>query len=100
MKKLPIIAASLAVLLAGAVTAQDRDSQQHDMAHGAQKWSRGKSIPNHYLSSKYAVGDWRKLNLRDPGDDGRWVRDEDGNYILVSVGTRTIEDVVTADVHP
>ena len=100
MKKMPIFVATVAILLGTAASAQDHPDQSREAAHGAHQWARGRSLPNHYFSNQYAVGDWQKHNLRDPGDDGRWIRDEDGNYLLASIGTHLIEDIVLAGDHP
>lgn len=98
--RLIIIAAGAMVLAGGVVLAQERDGRAPELVRGAHQWVRGRNLPNLYFSKQFAVSDWRQHNLRDPGENGRWVRDEDGNCILVSLGTRMIEDIVTAGNHP
>jgi len=96
MKKLSIFAATFATMVSGGVASQERDARPTEAAQNVHHWARGERLPNHYFSNQYAVGDWRLHNLRNPGDGGRWVRDEDGNYVLVSLGTHIIQDIAVA----
>jgi Ni/Co efflux regulator RcnB len=73
---------------------QDQKRQYH---HALHQWARGAVLPHHYFSDNYYVNDWQARHLHAPGEGYRWVRDEDGAYVLAAVGTGVISDVVILD---
>jgi Ni/Co efflux regulator RcnB len=57
-------------------------------------WHRGERIEVVYLEPRYYVDDYEYYHLRQPPRGHRWVRDEDGRFILVAVATGIIADIL------
>lgn len=113
MKRL-ILAASLASLLltSGIALADDHhhrgDRHHHDhdddddddgyyRKHKHWKhrdYRRGERIEVVYLEPRYYVEDYDRYELREPPRGHRWVRTEDGRFILVAVATGIIADIL------
>ncbi len=99
-----LIAASLAVLClsSSAVIAggkgkghhdDDRHSGHHD--NGKHKgWNKGDRIEVVYLQPRYHVEDYRHYHLAPPPRGHRWVRTDDGKFILIAVATGIIADIL------
>lgn len=82
---------------------QDQQAQYQDQKdqyrHEMRQWARGAVMPREYLSDRFYVTDWQARHLREPEEGYRWVRDEDGNYVLASMASGVIADVVLIDRH-
>ncbi len=72
-------------------------AQKQQYHHELHQWARGAVLPHQYFSDHYYVSDWQARHLHAPGEGYRWVRDEDGEYVLAAVGTGVISDVVILD---
>lgn len=66
---------------------QDHRRKQYDMR-------RGGHIPVVYLERRYYVDDYRVYHLAPPPRGHRWVRTDDGKYILIAVATGIIADII------
>lgn len=76
-----------------------KDQGRHDNGRhrGWEKhaFRRGERLPERYYSSReYYVTDYRRYHLREPERGYRWVRDDDGQLILIAVATGIIADIV------
>ncbi|KQY50442.1 RcnB family protein [Lysobacter sp. Root494] len=113
-----ILAASLASLILTATTALADDHDRGDRHHhryddgddddddddagyyGERRhwkhrdYHRGDRIEVVYLEPRYYVDDYEYYHLRQPPRGHRWVRDEDGRFILVAVATGIIADIL------
>ena len=120
MKRL-LLAASLAVLCLSSSTAfahdddhdhdrrgyhhhdhdDDYDHRHHRHHSGKHKGRkkhrdhrRGERIEVVYLEPRYYVEDYHRYELRQPPRGPRWVRTDDGRFILVAVATGIIADIL------
>ena len=119
MKRL-LLAASLALLSLSSTTAfahHDDDNDRHEHRghhhdrgddddrrhyhsdrhkHGRKHrdYHRGERIEVVYLQPRYYVDDYPHYHLRQPPRGHRWVRTEDGRFILVAVATGIIADIL------
>jgi Ni/Co efflux regulator RcnB len=57
-------------------------------------YRRGDRIEVVYLEPRYYVDDYEYYHLRQPPRGHRWVRTDDGRYILVAVATGIIADIL------
>lgn len=58
------------------------------------EFHRGEHIPTVYLERDYYVEDYRVYRLAPPPRGHRWVRTDDGKYILIAVATGIIADII------
>jgi Ni/Co efflux regulator RcnB len=58
------------------------------------EYHRGERIEVVYLEPRYYVDDYEYYELREPPRGHRWVRTEDGRFILVAVATGIIADIL------
>ena len=58
-------------------------------------WSRGDRVPEQYRQNRYTVSDWRQRNLRAPPRGYRWVSNDNDQYLLMSLTSWIIADIVT-----
>ncbi|MFC5571025.1 RcnB family protein [Lysobacter yangpyeongensis] len=76
----------------------DRDyDRDHDRRHKHWKhrdYRRGDRIEVVYLEPRYYVDDYAYYHLRQPPRGHRWVRDDEGRFILVAVATGIIADIL------
>jgi Ni/Co efflux regulator RcnB len=119
MKRL-LLAASLAVLCLSSSSAfaydddhdhdrrgyhhhdhDDDDDHRHRRHSGKHKgwkqhrdYHRGERIEVVYLEPRYYVEDYHHYHLRQPPRGHRWVRTDDGRFILVAVATGIIADIL------
>ena len=120
MKRL-LLAASLAVLCLSSSTAfahdddhdhdrrgyhhhdhDDDDDHRHHRHHSGKHkgwkkhrdYRRGERIEVVYLEPRYYVEDYHHYELRQPPRGHRWVRTDDGRFILVAVATGIIADIL------
>jgi len=74
----------------------DRPGRGHGRGHErdwvppGHRWERG----HRYDGPIYVVHDYRSYHLRTPPRGYRWVRDDDGQYLLVAITTGIILDMV------
>lgn len=66
--------------------------RQRGFALGYQPWKPGQRLG--YYNNRYTVVDYRAQNLKRPKRGDHWVRDDRGVYILASVSTGLIKQVV------
>lgn len=67
-----------------------RDHDRHWVPPGHRHhWVRG----HRYYGPTYVVRDYRTYRLRPPPRGYHWVRDDDGQYLLVAIATGIILDI-------
>jgi Ni/Co efflux regulator RcnB len=70
----------------------DDDGYRHKHRH--HDYRRGERIEVVYMEPRYYVEDYDYYELREPPRGHRWVRTEDGRFILVAVATGIIADIL------
>lgn len=68
------------------------DNGRH-YGHGP-RYYRGQYLPPRYLGSSYYVHDYRHYRLHDPRPGYRWVRSDDGQFLLVAIATGVIVEAL------
>ena len=68
--------------------------RHHAQAQTRRDYHRGERIEVVYLEPRYYVEDYHHYQLREPPRGHRWVRTDDGRYILVAVATGIIADIL------
>ncbi|HMB42906.1 MAG TPA: RcnB family protein [Luteimonas sp.] len=61
---------------------------------GQHKFERGERVPAVYLERRYYVENYRVYNLAPPPRGYRWVRPDDGRYLLISTATGLISQIL------
>ncbi len=59
-------------------------------------YKKGDKLPSSYLNDRYYVTDWKAHNLKRPPRGYRWIY-ADGRYILASIITGVITDILLGD---
>lgn len=64
---------------------------------GPPSWAKGKDYRTYGYDRVVVVplSDYDRYRLYDPRDGQRWMRDDSGKYLLVSIATGVIADVLT-----
>lgn len=72
----------------------DRDDHHHDRGrkNGHHKHDYRRGVV--YVERRVYVDDYRHYELREPPRGHRWVRSDDGRYVLIAVATGIIADVL------
>ena len=68
--------------------------REHDKHWKHREYHRGERLEVVYLEPRYYVDDYEYYELRRPPRGHRWVRTEDGRFILVAVATGIIADIL------
>ncbi len=103
-------ALAIGVLLLSPVAAsahdkhRDRDRHDHDDHHDRDdRHDRGRKRGHHkhdyrrgvvYVERRVYVDDYPRYHLHEPPRGHRWVRSDDGRYVLIAVATGIIADVL------
>lgn len=61
---------------------------------GHYKFRRGDRVPVVYLQPRYYVPDYRVYRLAPPPRGYRWVRPDDGRFLLVATATGLISEIL------
>jgi Ni/Co efflux regulator RcnB len=61
---------------------------------GQYKFARGQRVPVVYLQPRYYVEDYRVYHLAPPPRGYRWVRPENGHFLLVAATTGLISEIL------
>jgi Ni/Co efflux regulator RcnB len=69
------------------------DNGRH-LGHYKQAFRRGDRVPVVYLQPRYYVEDYRVYHLAPPPRGYRWVRPDDGRFLLVAVTTGVIAQIL------
>jgi len=77
----------------------DRRHRHHGKKHKHKGWKRdhyrrGERIEIVHVERHYYVDDYEHYHLRQPPRGHRWIRTEDGRYLLVAVATGIIADIL------
>ncbi|MFD0740194.1 RcnB family protein [Lysobacter koreensis] len=97
------LAALLALASASAEAGKKHGHGHDDDGHGRhghhdrgkhEGWRKGERIDVVYLQPRYHVSDYRVYHLAPPPRGHRWVRGDDGKFILVAVATGIIADIL------
>ncbi|MGO4222324.1 RcnB family protein [Lysobacter sp. TAF61] len=78
----------------------DRDDDHHDHHHDHDRGNhRGHHKQDYrrgvvYVERRVYVDDYTRYHLHEPPRGHRWVRSDDGKYILIAVATGIIADVL------
>lgn len=59
-----------------------------------QAFRRGERLPEVYLQQRYYVQDYRVYHLAPPPYGYRWVRPDDGRYLLIATATGLISQIL------
>lgn len=58
-------------------------------------WYRtGGRVPQNFRGSSYVVSDWRGNRLRQPPRGYRWVRSDNGDFLLIGVSSGIISSIL------
>ena len=68
----------------------------HDRGRHEGWYRRGGRMPAEYRSRQYEVTDWRADHLRQPPRGYRWVRSDNGDFLMVAVTTGIIASILLA----
>ena len=71
--------------------------EKHKRKHKGWKrehYRRGERIEVVYVEPRYYVDDYHHYRLRQPPRGHRWIRTDDGKFILVAVATGIIADIL------
>lgn len=99
---------STAVFAAQGHGGHDKHGQRLAQAHGKkaphdnglhlgqqkQAFRRGQRVPVIYMQPRYYVQDYRVYHLAPPPRGYRWVRPDDGRYLLISTATGLISQIL------
>ena len=66
---------------------QRADNQDHP------HWSQGDRAPPQYRNQQSAVADWSRFNLRAPPRGQHWVRNDNGDFMRVIIGSGIIAEI-------
>ena len=75
----------------------DRRHRHHGHKHKGWKrdhYRRGERIEVVHVERHYYVDDYEHYHLRRPPHGHRWIRTDDGKYLLVAVATGIIADIL------
>lgn len=61
---------------------------------GQYKFERGQRVPSMYMERRYYVEDYTTYNLAPPPRGYRWVRPDNGRYLLISTATGLISQIL------
>jgi Ni/Co efflux regulator RcnB len=83
---------------------QDRDNRGHDRNYGGmydrgrhEGWyKRGGHMPDEYRGGSYVVTDWRSEHLHKPPRGYRYVRSDNGDFLLVAISTGIIASILAS----
>lgn len=67
---------------------------RHDNGRHEGWYKRGGYIPVEYRDRRYVVEDWQVYHLRQPPYGYRYVRGDDGQFLLVAIATGIITDIL------
>ena len=104
MKRL-LLAPSLALVLLSSTAAlaapghgEHHKRGHHDngrhLGHDKQAFRRGERVPVIYLQPRYYVADYRVYHLAPPPRGYRWVRPDDGRFLLIATATGLISQIL------
>jgi len=57
-------------------------------------YRRGGYVPTEYRGGSYVVTDWRSHHLRQPPRGYRYVRSDNGDFLLVAITTGIIASIL------
>ena len=77
----------------------DRRHRHHGKKHKHKSWKhdhyrRGDRIEVVHVERRYYVDDYEHYHLRRPPHGHRWIRTDDGRYLLVAVASGIIADIL------
>lgn len=77
----------------------DRRYRHHGKKHKHKAWKRdhyrrGDRIEVVHVERRYYVDDYAHYHLRRPPHGHRWIRTDDGRYLLVAVASGIIADIL------
>jgi Ni/Co efflux regulator RcnB len=77
----------------------DRDDHRgyyvsHDRGRHEGWYKRGGYVPVEYRDRRYVVEDWQVYHLRQPPYGYRYVRGDDGQFLLVAIASGVIADIL------
>jgi Ni/Co efflux regulator RcnB len=60
------------------------------------RFYRGQHLPPRYMGGNYYVNDYRHYRLHDPRPGHRWVRSDNGQFLLVAIATGVIVEALVS----
>ena len=71
-----------------------RSHHDNGLHLGQHKFERGQRVPSMYMERRYYVEDYTTYNLAPPPRGYRWVRPDNGRYLLISTATGLISQIL------
>lgn len=68
----------------------------HDRGNHEGWYRRGGRVPTEYRGGRYVVTDWRVHHLRQPPRGYRWVRSDNGDFLMIAVTTGIIASILAS----
>jgi Ni/Co efflux regulator RcnB len=68
----------------------------HDRGRHEGWYHRGGRMPVEYRVTRYYVPDYRVYHLRQPPRGYRWVRSDNGDFLMVAIATGIIANIILA----
>lgn len=69
----------------------------HDRGRHEGWYKRGGRVPVVYRTDRYYVSDWHREHLREPPRGYRWVRSDDGEFLMIAIATGIIVDIFAGE---
>ncbi|HEV2679537.1 MAG TPA: RcnB family protein [Rhodanobacter sp.] len=107
MKTKLVLAMCAALLISSAAMAAQSDDQsdntvntvktttttQHFGGHHETWYKEGGVVPTEYRGDTYVVQRWQNEHLNEPAQGSRWMRGDNGDYVLVNQDTGMITSI-------
>ena len=69
----------------------------HDRGRHEGWYKRGGHMPVEYRTTRYYVNDYRVYHLRQPPRGYRWVRSDNGDFLMVAIATGIIASIMAGN---
>jgi Ni/Co efflux regulator RcnB len=69
----------------------------HDRGRHEGWYKRGGHMPVEYRTTRYYVDDYRVYHLRQPQRGYRWVRSDNGDFLMVAIATGIIASIIAGN---
>jgi Ni/Co efflux regulator RcnB len=69
----------------------------HDRGRHEGWYKRGGHMPVEYRTTRYYVNDYRVYHLRQPPRGYRWVRSDNGDFLMVAIATGIIASIIAGN---
>ncbi len=69
----------------------------HDRGRHEGWYKRGGHMPVEYRTTRYYVNDYRVYHLRQPPRGYRWVRSDNGDFLMIAIATGIIASIMAGN---